>query len=467
MALLIIFGIFFVIWLFSSNTKKQDLNNLGNSISKGLDSINDGLDNLNKELKLQSKRDEIERFYKILQILNDSNQLRKVQGLPPRTIQNFFESDSDFKDYTQLEEYKDLVRKEKLGLLENTSFRDVTPKTSTPSRPVKPIQKITREPQPQPQPQPQPKAKTIYENTSIIKVDDSPNEPIETPFKIKKSKFLDELNNNSQDLTNTLNRTSNPHEKLINFIYIRYFLTGHLNYPNLKCVNDCLSNMNPSIPQKHLNLVWHKTVRDLYFDESKRKKIDSIYHFTHISNLYSILGYGLLTRDFLESSGMQFMFNDEHRWDNVKDSISLSFTHPNYKMFFKYRKQTKDEDWIVLKINTELLSGNTNPNLPKLNDFDYLNKAIFCTKNAASMAIKNIPIENRKKYETFLDMFESPIGMTLPTYTVDNQAEILFQGNIPKDFIVEIYTQSYDPRLEWVKEFGYNVTVKPEVFMKR
>lgn len=70
MALLIIFGIFFVIWLFSSNTKKQDLNNLGNSISKGLDSINDGLDNLNKELKLQSKRDEIERFYKILQILN-------------------------------------------------------------------------------------------------------------------------------------------------------------------------------------------------------------------------------------------------------------------------------------------------------------------------------------------------------------------------------------------------------------
>ena len=69
--------------------------------------------------------------------------------------------------------------------------------------------------------------------------------------------------------------------------------------------------------------------------------------------------------------------------------------------------------------------------------------------------------------DAFLTMFESPIGMTLPTYTYDNQAEILYMDNIPVDFIEEIYTKEHDVNLNWIRSMGYPVTENDVVFDKR
>lgn len=69
--------------------------------------------------------------------------------------------------------------------------------------------------------------------------------------------------------------------------------------------------------------------------------------------------------------------------------------------------------------------------------------------------------------DAFLNMFESPIGRSLPTYTYDNQAEILFLSDIPVEFIEEIYVLNHDENLSWVQELGYQVSENDVVFDQR
>lgn len=81
--------------------------------------------------------------------------------------------------------------------------------------------------------------------------------------------------------------------------------------------------------------------------------------------------------------------------------------------------------------------------------------------------MKNLSIQERKSHKAFLDIFESNIGITLETYTFDNQAEILYQGNIPKEFIQEIHVIEEDPDLSWVHDLGFKLSVNKTVFEKR
>lgn len=253
---------------------------------------------------------------------------------------------------------------------------------------------------------------------------------------------------------------------LVEFIYIRYYLTGEKSLPKLKCIYD---SWGESIyANSELNEAqWNKIIEQMSFNPSKLKKIDAIYHFTHKDNLLSILTRGLLTKKTLDEQHLEYKYNDENRWDGVTDSVSLSFSHPNFKMFSKYSRVTGKADWIVLKISPELLTGNKNLNLVNLTNYDYLDKAIFNKFNAASFKVKNLSIPERKTHHAFLDMFESNIGMTLETYTFDNQAEILYQGNIPKEFIQEIHVIEEDPNLSWVDGLGFKVSINKTVFEKR
>lgn len=253
---------------------------------------------------------------------------------------------------------------------------------------------------------------------------------------------------------------------LVEFIYIRYYLTGEKSLPKLKCIYD--SWVGSIYANSELNEAqWNKIIEQMSFNPSKLKKIDAIYHFTHKDNLLSILTRGLLTKKTLDEQHLEYKYNDENRWDGVTDSVSLSFSHPNFKMFSKYSRVTGKADWIVLKISPELLTGNKNSNLVNLTNYDYLDKAIFNKFNAASFKVKSLSLTERKTHHAFLDMFESNIGMTLETYTFDNQAEILYQGNIPKEFIQEIHVVEEDPDLSWVRDLGFELSVKKTVFEKR
>src|SRR5690606_31333438 len=275
-------------------------------------------------------------------------------------------------------------------------------------------------------------------------------------YKNKKNEFLKILELNDGLL-----------KPIKNFIAVRYYLTTFKNYPNINTLNAYFEEKIPeSFPVFH-ELIWEYCLKKIEIDQSKLKKINALYHFTHKNNLRSILEKGLITKARLEKLEINFIENDKNRWDEVEDSISLSISHPNHKMFMKYAKSSGLDNWVVLKISPELLSGNTNPAYEELENYDYLDKAIFNKFNAASFAMRNLSIEERKSHQAFLDMFESNIGMTLETYTFDNQAEILYQGNIPKEFIQEIHMIEEDPDLSWVSDLGFELSINKTVFEKR
>ncbi|WP_441368481.1 hypothetical protein [Acinetobacter lwoffii] len=105
-------------------------------------------------------------------------------------------------------------------------------------------------------------------------------------------------------------------------------------------------------------------------------------------------------------------------------------------------------------------------------DLNYLHadewhKPLLVFLEPFDIKVKNLSIPERKTHHAFLDMFESNIGMTLETYTFDNQAEILYQGNIPKEFIQEIHVIEEDPNLSWVDGLGFKVSINKTVFEKR
>jgi hypothetical protein len=254
---------------------------------------------------------------------------------------------------------------------------------------------------------------------------------------------------------------------LIDFLKIRFYLAGKRGYPDLQCVDQYFNSKFSDLDKSSYSSIWQNIVSATVFDSSKCKDIDAIYHFTHKSNLSSILEYGILTRTNLNNMNLRYAFNDQMRLDGVLDSISLSFSHPNFKMFYKYRKQTSDDDWVVLKISPSLIYGKEPQTSNRTEHLNYLNKAVFCNTNAASNKMRNLSIEGRMTCNAFLDMFESPIGRALPTYTYDNQAEILYLGDIPVDFIEEIYTNHQDESLNWVRELGYKVTENDVVFDQR
>lgn len=253
---------------------------------------------------------------------------------------------------------------------------------------------------------------------------------------------------------------------LVEFIYIRYYLTGLKALPPLKCIYDSWAK-TPYAKTELNEAQWQKIIEKMSFNPIKRKKIDALYHFTHKDNLPSILSKGLLTKKTLEDQNIEYKYNDEKRLEGVKHSLSLSFSHPNWKMFGKYRNLLGQNDFVVLKISPELLSGNSELDHKHLDDFDYLDKAIFCKKNAANQIESKKSISERKSHKVFLDIFESTIDIELLTYPYLNESEILYQGNIPKEFIQEINVFEEDTNLHWVQDLGFKLSVNKTMFEKR
>lgn len=131
--------------------------------------------------------------------------------------------------------------------------------------------------------------------------------------------------------------------ELFEFIYIHYYLTGEKSLPKLNCIYDTWAKS--IYADSELNEEqWQKIIEKMSFNPTKCKQIDALYHFTHKDNLESILLTGLITRKKLKEQDIDYKYNDEYRWDALEDSISLSISHPNYRMFYKYRCLTSLND---------------------------------------------------------------------------------------------------------------------------
>ena len=158
-----------------------------------------------------------------------------------------------------------------------------------------------------------------------------------------------------------------------------------------------------------------------------RRNINYLVHFTCVDNIESILYNGLLTRECLEDEEIEFDYNDEYRIDEIRDSVSLSITSPNYKMFYPIRLDNPEKEWVVFKLDAISVL-----------QLD----CAFCYTNAASSEIRHVPIELRRTYEAYSSLFgeehtqysREQLNLTDDEPT-NPQAEILVLESIPVEFI--------------------------------
>ena len=183
---------------------------------------------------------------------------------------------------------------------------------------------------------------------------------------------------------------------------------------------------------------------------AKLRGIKILVHFTRIENLPSISKRGLLTRKNLDDQSFKYSFNDDTRRDNVTNSLSLSITFPNYKMFYKYRKNSEDNLAIILLDAEKVLA-----NLP----------CVFNYTNASSNEIKDVPKEKRMTLDAFEKMFYEPDGSSRKlrnlkaNETTDPQAEILCLEDIPLKYFVGIVFKNSAQAKENQKLFP-NISMK-------
>lgn len=156
--------------------------------------------------------------------------------------------------------------------------------------------------------------------------------------------------------------------------------------------------------------------------------IQSLYHFTRLENLPSILKNGLLGRVSLSENDLDYIYNDTHRLDNVFNAICISIAFPNYKMFYSMRQKSIESEWVVLELKPEIL---------------WELSCIFNHSNAASNEVKRYSLEDRQTLDGLEYMFHDEDlreQLMLPIeYTTDPQAEVLVLDRIPQEYILKVY----------------------------
>lgn len=115
------------------------------------------------------------------------------------------------------------------------------------------------------------------------------------------------------------------------------------------------------------------------------RKIEYLVHFTNLKNLESIMKNGVLSKQELEDKNMLYYNTDGARLDNQLDYISTSITFPNYKMFCKKREEIKSQDWVILKIDSQIICD-------KLD-------TLFLMHNCSDKEIRNLITQKRKDLE--------------------------------------------------------------------
>ena len=194
----------------------------------------------------------------------------------------------------------------------------------------------------------------------------------------------------------------------------------------------------------------------------QERGITTLVHFTRIENLLNILHAGLLDhQSLLEKHGQQFDPNDKQRLDGHKEAICLSISFPNYQLFSKFSWSDNDgqpnySGWVVLLLDTKVLW-----------ELD----CAFCQENAASNAVRYIPLEERKKPDAlkgmFVDVCRDTKGnvyqrqsLQIPNdYPTHPQAEVLVFDQIQSNYIQEVHFYDESTLKQWCDN---NPWINPE-----
>lgn len=177
----------------------------------------------------------------------------------------------------------------------------------------------------------------------------------------------------------------------------------------------------------------------------KQRNIKSLYHFTAIENLNSILKYGLLSISELKKNNISYIYNDEYRMDGNPDFISCSVEFPNGQML-NYCKNKYHRKYVLLEIDINVLNYKFSK---------------CCQTNAA--VYNGLYIEGIDK---FYKLFENYRFESLPNnFPTDEQAEVIVKKAIEASYIKTIiFETDLDRKLF---NISYDCVVNPEMFNYR
>ncbi|WP_052352939.1 DarT ssDNA thymidine ADP-ribosyltransferase family protein [Neobacillus dielmonensis] len=172
--------------------------------------------------------------------------------------------------------------------------------------------------------------------------------------------------------------------------------------------------------------------------------IRSLYHFTKVDNLPTILFSGLIARTDLDFNRGQYFVSDNRRLDESLDAISCTISFPQYQMLYRKRKSTPESKWVVIELSVDVL-------LEK--------ECSFCHTNAASNAVRNTPLEEKQGLIGLTNMFAERSGKPsrkemglLPHFPTDPQAEVLVKTNIEVDYFKRVIFENESTLNEYRKQ---------------
>lgn len=183
--------------------------------------------------------------------------------------------------------------------------------------------------------------------------------------------------------------------------------------------------------------------------------IASLYHFTRVENLPSIFQHGLLPVKALQANRIAFRWNDEHRIDGHEDAICVSVSHPNERLFYRWRMTNPAQRWVVLSLDPAIL---------------WKNEVAFCAHNAADSRISKQDRIKLGSATAFAGLFvnsdarptRAEQGLA-PCDPTDVQAEILVFENIPASAITGAVFSDAASLARWQSVVGNrNAIVHPD-----
>lgn len=174
--------------------------------------------------------------------------------------------------------------------------------------------------------------------------------------------------------------------------------------------------------------------KEIIYKYLEQREVNFLVHFTPISNLPSILKYGILPRSELNARRIHADTPDKDRLDNRLDYSSFSIAFPNYKVFFNKRCTTQYQ-YAVLIIDPQIILD-----LP-------LSAISYLPGNAASNKINNA--ENYIGIDAVKALYSPTvqIGETIYTreqmgipdhYPTNPQAEVFIRSAIKPQYIRSI-----------------------------
>lgn len=205
--------------------------------------------------------------------------------------------------------------------------------------------------------------------------------------------------------------------------------------------------------QKVARRPCHKEDSERFDAWIRLKGIAGIVHFTPLDNVPFILKYGLMPRDYLQlevvNLALGSKFTDNFRLDGRAEYNCLSFTSPNYKMFYSKRNKLKDTRWAVIVFDPIVLRRLF---------------FLFTPTNSASGCATLEGVSGAEASFTLPELRENlGISSCEPT---DPQAELLCDSIIDPESIIGIYVDNHHD-LDWLMHRDVLAEINNNMFQPR